>query len=131
MKINLTYLFLDVGTAFIAYTFLNRTQVLFFLQKLYKLKLLTKTDIYFFFGLHGGLLSCRKNLAYLEPVSIWILRLIPAVLRIQIRDSGWVKKSRSGSEMNIPDHISENLETIFGLKILLNSLMRIRDPESF
>jgi hypothetical protein len=28
------------------------------------------------------------------------------------------KKSRSGSGMNIPDHISENLETFFGLKIL-------------
>jgi hypothetical protein len=29
--------------------------------------------------------------------------------------------------MNILDHISESLETIFGLKYL-NSLMRIRDP---
>jgi hypothetical protein len=28
------------------------------------------------------------------------------------------KKSRSGSGMNIPDHISESLETIFGVKIL-------------
>jgi hypothetical protein len=28
------------------------------------------------------------------------------------------KKSRSGSVMKIPDHISESLETIFGLKIL-------------
>jgi hypothetical protein len=28
------------------------------------------------------------------------------------------KKSRSGSRMNIPDHFSESLETIFGLKIL-------------
>jgi hypothetical protein len=27
------------------------------------------------------------------------------------------KKSRSGSGMNIPDHICESLETIFGLKI--------------
>jgi hypothetical protein len=26
------------------------------------------------------------------------------------------KKSRSGSGMNIPDHISESLETIFGVK---------------
>ncbi len=32
--------------------------------------------------------------------------------------------------MNIPDHISESLETIFGLKYL-NSLIRIRDPEIF
>jgi hypothetical protein len=54
----------------------------------------------------------------------------PSVLRIRIRDpvpfrsrdSGWVKNqdldpvSRSG--MNIPDHISEKLETIFGLNIL-------------
>jgi hypothetical protein len=34
--------------------------------------------------------------------------------------------------MNIPDHITESLETIFGLKYL-NSLMwmRIRDPEIF
>jgi hypothetical protein len=28
------------------------------------------------------------------------------------------KKSRSRSEMNIPDHISESLETIFCVKIL-------------
>jgi hypothetical protein len=28
------------------------------------------------------------------------------------------KKSRFGSGMNIPDHISESLETIFGLKRL-------------
>jgi hypothetical protein len=28
------------------------------------------------------------------------------------------KKSRSGSGMNIPEHISERLETIFGIKIL-------------
>jgi hypothetical protein len=30
--------------------------------------------------------------------------------------SGMGKKSRSGSGMNIPDHISESLETIFGVK---------------
>jgi hypothetical protein len=28
------------------------------------------------------------------------------------------EKSRSGSKMNIPDHISESLETIIGVKIL-------------
>jgi hypothetical protein len=33
-------------------------------------------------------------------------------------ESGIGKKSRSGSGMNIPDHISESLETIFCLKIL-------------
>jgi hypothetical protein len=46
------------------------------------------------------------------------------MLRIRIRDPvhfdpgilpGWVKKSRSGSGMNIPDHIFEGLETIFCL----------------
>ncbi len=49
-----------------------------------------------------------------------------------IRDPGWVKKSRSGSWMSIPDHISESLETIFGLKILI-FFMRIQiwDPELF
>jgi hypothetical protein len=38
----------------------------------------------------------------------------------------------SGSGMNIPDHISESLETIFALNYL-NSLtqMRIRDPGIF
>jgi hypothetical protein len=30
--------------------------------------------------------------------------------------------------MSNPDHISESLETVFGLKYL-NSLKRIRDPE--
>ncbi len=38
-----------------------------------------------------------------------------AVLRIRIRDP---VQSRSGSGMNIPDHISVSLETIFGFKIL-------------
>jgi hypothetical protein len=33
------------------------------------------------------------------------------------------KKSRSGSRIKIPVHISESFETIFGVK---NSLMRIR-----
>jgi hypothetical protein len=28
------------------------------------------------------------------------------------------KKSRSGFEINIPDHISESLETIFWVKVL-------------
>jgi hypothetical protein len=37
------------------------------------------------------------------------------------------KKSGSESGMNNPEHISESLETIFGLEYL-NSLMRIRDP---
>ncbi len=50
------------------------------------------------------------------------------VLRIRIRDpvpfwplhpgSGMVKNQDPGSEMNISDHISESLETIFVLKIL-------------
>jgi hypothetical protein len=50
------------------------------------------------------------------------------VARIRIRDSGsgvfWTpgsgkgKKSRSGSGMNIPDNISESLETNFSVKIL-------------
>ncbi len=65
------------------------------------------------------------------------------VLRIRIRDpvpfwlldlgSGMCRKSASGSGMSNPDHIFQSLETIFlvflGLKYL-NSLMRIRDPES-
>jgi hypothetical protein len=33
-------------------------------------------------------------------------------------DAGLVKKSRSGSGMNILDHISKSLETIFWVKIL-------------
>jgi hypothetical protein len=33
-------------------------------------------------------------------------------------DPGWVKKSKPGSGMNIPDHISKSLETIFLIKIL-------------
>jgi hypothetical protein len=32
--------------------------------------------------------------------------------------SRMVKKSRSGSRMNIPDHITESLETIFWVEIL-------------
>jgi hypothetical protein len=55
---------------------------------------------------------------------------VHAVLRVRnrclfdpwIRDPGWVKNQdpdpRSGSGMNIPDHISFSLETIFWVKIL-------------
>jgi hypothetical protein len=39
------------------------------------------------------------------------------------------KKSRSGSGMNIPDHISESLETIFWVKIIKFSDADA-DPES-
>jgi hypothetical protein len=39
------------------------------------------------------------------------------------------KKSGTGSGMNNPDHISENLETIFGLKNNFNSFMGIRDEK--
>jgi hypothetical protein len=62
------------------------------------------------------------------------------MLRIRDSESGMGKKSKSGSgiclrdEMNIPDHISESLETIFWVKNRYsNSLMwiRLRDPESF
>jgi hypothetical protein len=42
--------------------------------------------------------------------------------------SGMGKKSRSGSGMNNPDHISESLKTIVWVKIFL---MRILDLESF
>jgi hypothetical protein len=38
------------------------------------------------------------------------------------------KKSRSGYGVNIPDHISESLETIFGLKIL--KFLDLFDPLS-
>jgi hypothetical protein len=41
--------------------------------------------------------------------------------------SGMGTKSRSGSGMNIPEHISESLETVFWGK---NTLIRIRDPET-
>ncbi len=72
----------------------------FFLQKWYKFKLLTKTAIYFFYGLHDRLLSSRKtaSLAYLEPVSIWILMTgtssvaDPDPMPFWNLDPGWVKK---------------------------------------
>jgi hypothetical protein len=43
------------------------------------------------------------------------------VLRIRIRDPGWVKSNdpESGSGMKNPDHISEILETIFFLVKIL------------
>ena len=59
-----------------------------------------------------------------------------AFLTPWIWDQGWVKNQDPdfGSGMNIPDHISESLETIFGVKIL--NILRcvgiwIRNPESF
>jgi hypothetical protein len=33
-------------------------------------------------------------------------------------DPGWVKKPGSGSGINTPDHITETMETLFGLKYL-------------
>jgi hypothetical protein len=47
-----------------------------------------------------------------------------------IRDPVWVKKSRSGSGIRIRDQDMFILETIFCVKNILNSLMRIRDTES-
>jgi hypothetical protein len=38
---------------------------------------------------------------------------------------------KSGSRMNIPDHISESLVTIFWIIKYLNSLMRIRIRDLF
>jgi hypothetical protein len=54
-------------------------------------------------------------------------RFFNPVLRLRIqdpvafwrRDPGWVKKSRSGFGMNIPDHISESLEPIFWIQIII------------
>jgi hypothetical protein len=43
-------------------------------------------------------------------------------------DPGWVKKSRSGSGMNIPDHISESSEPIFRFKILIPDPQHLRLP---
>jgi hypothetical protein len=51
---------------------------------------------------------------------------IRCLFDLWIRDPGMGKKSKSGSGMNIPGHISESLEAIFGLKML--KLMRIRNP---
>jgi hypothetical protein len=48
------------------------------------------------------------------------------VLRIQIRDPVWVKKSRSGTEMNIRLIFLRAKSTV--LKVLMR--IRIRDPES-
>jgi hypothetical protein len=45
--------------------------------------------------------------------------------------SGMGKKSKSGSGMNILDHISESLETIFFVLKYFNPFMRIRIRESF
>jgi hypothetical protein len=42
--------------------------------------------------------------------------------------SGMGTKSRSGSGMNIPDQISESLETIFGVNLLK---FFVANPESF
>ncbi len=42
----------------------------------------------------------------------------------RVGDPGWVKKSGSG--MNNPDHISKSLETIFGFKSVLRTVLRIR-----
>jgi hypothetical protein len=47
-----------------------------------------------------------------------------------IRDPGLVKKSRSRSGMNIPDHISESLETFFWVKKILQFFDADADPGS-
>jgi hypothetical protein len=51
------------------------------------------------------------------------------VLRIRIRDPGWVKNQDPDPGCNDPDHISESLETNFWVTIL-KFLMRIRDEKN-
>jgi hypothetical protein len=43
-----------------------------------------------------------------------------------IQNTGWAKKSRFGSGMNIPDHNSESLETNFWAQKYFDSFMQIR-----
>jgi hypothetical protein len=57
-----------------------------------------------FFTLKGVAVLTRVA----DPVPFWPLNPV----------FGMGKKSRSGSGMNIPDHISESLEIIFWVKIL-------------
>jgi hypothetical protein len=56
----------------------------------------------------------------LTLVAAALITVSEAVLRIRdpVLDPGWVKNQDpgSGSGMNIPDHISESLETIFWVK---------------
>jgi hypothetical protein len=59
----------------------------------------------------------------------------PGLLDPWIREPGTGMGKKSGSKvpdsgMNISDHFSKSFETVFWLKILKKSLMRIRDPES-
>jgi hypothetical protein len=79
----------------------------------------------------GSTLSNQSGQARLVQASIHtsgcslrfiaLLSMLVTVMRIRIRDLGWVKNQDpypgSGSGMNIPDHISESLETIFWVKI--------------
>jgi hypothetical protein len=54
-----------------------------------------------------------------EKILYAIIRLgLFPVLQIRIRDPGWVKNQDPdlGSGINIPDHISRSLETIFWVK---------------
>jgi hypothetical protein len=80
-------------------------------------------------------LSTREQTAAFY-LALAILTPYTSVVDLDL-DPGWVKKSKPGSGMNIPDHISKSLfqelrNNFFGLKYL-NSLMRIRirDPEYF
>ncbi len=65
------------------------------------------------------------------PFDPWIRDPVP--FDPWIRHPGWEKNSGSGSGMNIPDHISESLETIFTILKLFDvdpgsGKIRIRDP---
>jgi hypothetical protein len=62
--------------------------------------------------------TCRKTIFQnMQTVlRIWILDPVP--FRPLDPGFGMSSKSRSGSGMNIPDHISESLETIFLVEIL-------------
>jgi hypothetical protein len=50
--------------------------------------------------------ACFLSYSDPDPVLFWHL------------DPGWVKNPGSGSGKNIPDHISESLETFFWAKLL-------------
>jgi hypothetical protein len=74
---------------------------------------LTNSWIFLVFGR-----VCAYNITHIPTASV----PDPGSGALLTRDPGWVinqdPDSGSGSGMNIPDHISESLETIFWVKIL-------------
>jgi hypothetical protein len=73
--------------------------------------------------IHGNLVDWRDEFITV----LWIRIRDPVLCEPWIRDPGWVKNHEPDPGSG-PGSYFESLKNIFLVKIIFNSLMRIRDP---